>query len=234
MGKIAIIIEGEENKGKTSTIRQVAKRLCKEKQIEIENVTMREDDKDFCNETNKTFRTNHLDEVIKILEQQANKSKDIGLIIQFNNGIKIGIESEGDPESPNKKERLLKSLEEFNKEKEECDIILCAIRYYNGIRCDKLYEKVRETLGDKDFETEINNKKVIIPRHNEDFKIKIIDKNKEDKEKPKEELVYRNKYNMIWIENMSAYNEDIQIKCNKKSAELIYELIEKAIKELSE
>lgn len=50
---------------------------------------------------------------------------DIQKILELN-GVKIGIESQGDPDS-----RIFESLKMFS-EKEKCDIIVCAIRTKGG------------------------------------------------------------------------------------------------------
>ena len=200
MKKIAFILEGEENSGKTSTIKEIVKIICNNEK-QIENIIIREEDKHFYETPNEGTKIN--------LEDILNK-KDIGLIIQFNNGIKIGIESEGDPGRRNNK--LFTSLRDFKEKK--CDIILCPIRYCEKGYCDYLYYEVKKILNDED----------------KDITITLDPENKY--EKPL--FVDKNRYEMIWITNIYTKYKSKQAECNKESAELIYELIEKAIKELSE
>lgn len=212
MKKIAFILEGIADSGKTSTIREVVKIICEKKQIE--SIIMREEEKHFDDKTNKEVSIDELENHINILEGKEkkceSKPKDIGLIIQFNNKIKIGIESEGDPGRRNNK--LFTSLRNF-KEK-ECDIILCPIRYCDKGYCDYLYYEIKTILNDED----------------KDITITLDPENKYDKTL----FVDKNRYEMIWIINIYKKNGSKQAECNKKSAELIYELIEKAITELSE
>lgn len=220
MGKIAIIIEGEENSGKTSTIKEIVKIICKkEEETENKNIIMRKDEEHFHDTSNKELSINELSNHINKKEED-HKSKDIGLIIQLNNGIKIGIESEGDPDSK-KKEKLLSSLEKFKKEK--CDIILCAIRHYKGKRCDELYEEVEDILGNIDMKVRLSKTEAKMILDLEYFKTILGNKNN------KEKFINKDIYKRVWITNIYAKNKDIQAECNEESAELIYGLIEKAI-----
>lgn len=216
MKKIAFILEGEKDSGKTSTIREIVKIICKketqnkkEKETENKNIIMREDEKYFHDTTNKKLSINELSNDINKLEKKEedykSKPKDIGLIIQFNNGIKIGIESEGDPGRRNNK--LFTSLRDFKEKK--CDIILCPIRYCEKGYCDYLYYEVKKILNDED----------------KDITITLDPENKY--EKPL--FVDKNRYEMIWITNICTEDEGKQAECNEKSAKLIYGLIEKAI-----
>lgn len=203
--KIAFILEGKENSGKTSTIKEIVKIICKkEEETENKNIIMRKDEEHFHDTSNKELSINELSNHINKKEED-HKSKDIGLIIQLNNGIKIGIESEGDPGRRNNK--LFTSLRDF-KEK-ECDIILCPIRYCEKGYCDYLYYEVKKILNDED----------------KDITITLDPENKY--EKPL--FVDKNRYEMIWITNICTEDEGKQAECNEESAELIYGLIEKAI-----
>lgn len=136
------------------------------------------------------------------------KKEDISLIISINNNIRIGIESYGD--RIDDKNRLITSLKIFNTEEDQnvqqkkCDIILFAMSHCNCYNVAKDIKRYEEV--NKTLGYKFDNK------------------------------IDQNEYDIIWITNihLGISNEDIQTKCNKKSAELIYELIEKAIKELSE
>lgn len=180
-----IVIEGEKDNGKTSTIREVAKIISKHLEGKfIYGIN----NNDFCSDDEKEPELKKIKEKIEELEKKEEKGKpqDIRLIIQFNNGIKIGIESQGDPDNS---KRLEESLKKF---KDECNIILCAKRHSK--KGKNLHKEIEEMLNNKE-----NNK-----TNEYKYKIKVI-------------------------KNIQTQDKDIQTECNEKSAELIYELIVKAI-----
>ncbi|RRD75895.1 hypothetical protein, partial [Tannerella forsythia] len=152
MEKIAFILEGKANKGKTSTIKEVVEIINNKNNIAL---------------IEKIKEDNSLE---KVDIKKALEPYDISLIIHLNigdNRIRIGIESKGDPDD-NNKEKLLSSLEKF-KEK-ECDIILCAIRDSSNEASHKLYKNVNIILGNVDIEVKLSDTKIKIEFDYEHFK----------------------------------------------------------------
>ena len=102
----------------------------------------------------------------KVHDYYPDTAYDIKLIIEIGK-IKIGIESQGDPNS-----RLSKSLDEFVQKK--CDIIICATRTRGKtVECVNAYqhshkiefiEKYKEFNEDKQYKSNLEYAEIILER----------------------------------------------------------------------
>lgn len=194
MKKIAIVIKGKADCGKTSTIREVVKIIYKHlKEKFIYEI-------DFCSDDKKKSELEIIEKLIEKLieeakeeeeekkekeakkEKEEEKPEDIRLIIDLNDKTKIGIESMGDYHHEDKP--LFKSLTEFVKEP-KCNIIICPTKTQGPTT-----EVVKSLCNEYDI--------VWINKNKENESRKELDTKERNKELAKE--IY-NKYIKCFIES---------------------------------